>query len=141
LTLLCGTGPSAAAALSDDPNHRACVELLRRAANRGAVVAAPATVLAEAGFLIERNAGPEVEEAFLEGFASPGFEVIALTSSDLARMAELVRQYADFPLGTTDASIIAIAERLGLREVATLDRRHFCVVRPTHAPSFTLLPN
>jgi predicted nucleic acid-binding protein len=40
-------------------------------------------------------------------------------------MAELVETYADFPLGTTDAAVVAVAERLGVSEIATLDRRHF----------------
>ena len=35
------------------------------------------------------------------------------------------KTYASLPLGTTDASVIAVAERLNLAEVATLDRRHF----------------
>ncbi len=56
------------------------------------------------------------------------------------RMAELVDAYLDLPLGIVDAAVIAIAERLGLKEVATLDHRHFSVVRPRHAPTFTLLP-
>jgi uncharacterized protein len=48
-------------------------------------------------------------------------------------MAELVRSHADLPLGAVDASVVAIAERLGVRRVATLDRRDFSVVRPRHA--------
>lgn len=55
-------------------------------------------------------------------------------------MAELVEQYADLPLGTTDASVIALAERLNITEVATLDRRHFTVVRPRHVEALILLP-
>ncbi|MFF7778494.1 hypothetical protein ACFZCG_29260 [Streptomyces tanashiensis] len=39
-----------------------------------------------------------------------------------------------------DASVIACAERLGVREVATVDRRHFGAVRPAHVDAFTLLP-
>ncbi len=56
-------------------------------------------------------------------------------------MADLVDRYADFPLGGVDASVIALAERLGVTEIATLDRRHFGVVRPKHVEAFTLLPN
>jgi hypothetical protein len=41
-------------------------------------------------------------------------------------MAELMDTYADLPLGT-----VAAAERLGITKIATLDRRHFTVVRPT----------
>lgn len=55
-------------------------------------------------------------------------------------MAELVEQYDDLRLGTTDASVIAVAERLGVREIATLDRRHFSVIRPRHVENFILLP-
>jgi predicted nucleic acid-binding protein len=46
--------------------------------------------------------------------------VEATTSQDFARMADLVRQYADFPLGTADASVIAVAERLGATRVAVI---------------------
>ncbi|MDQ2738090.1 MAG: VapC toxin family PIN domain ribonuclease, partial [Actinomycetota bacterium] len=44
------------------------------------------------------------------------------------------------PLGAVDATVIAVAERLGITEIATLDRRHFSVVRPAHVEAFTLLP-
>ena len=61
--------------------------------------------------------------------------------SDILRIAELVARYHDLPLGTVDASVIAAAERLGASEVATLDRRDFTVVRPSHVEAFTLLPS
>ncbi|GDY33122.1 hypothetical protein GTS_47550 [Gandjariella thermophila] len=56
------------------------------------------------------------------------------------RMAQLVKTYADLPLGAVDASVITVAERLGISRVATLDRRHFTVVRPKHVPALELLP-
>jgi len=56
------------------------------------------------------------------------------------RMSELVEQYADFPLGGIDASVIALAERLGAPTVVTLDRRHFAAVRPRHRDAFELVP-
>lgn len=55
-------------------------------------------------------------------------------------MADLVETYADLPLGTSDASVVALAERLGVVDVATVDHRHFRVVRPRHVGVFTLLP-
>ncbi|WP_275669516.1 hypothetical protein [Glycomyces paridis] len=39
-----------------------------------------------------------------------------------------------------DASVVALAERLRIREVATIDHRHFNIVRPAHVDAFTLLP-
>ncbi|MFJ4669145.1 hypothetical protein [Kitasatospora purpeofusca] len=41
----------------------------------------------------------------------------------------------------SEAKRIAVAERLGLTEIATLDRRHFSVVRPRHIAAFRLLPD
>jgi len=55
-------------------------------------------------------------------------------------MSELVARYEDLPLGGVDAAVVAIAERLGIAEIATLDRRHFSVVRPRHVPAFVLRP-
>jgi predicted nucleic acid-binding protein len=65
---------------------------------------------------------------------------VDLELADYERMAELVETYADFPLGTTDAAVAAVAERLGVSEIATLDRRHFHAVRPRHTGGFQLLP-
>lgn len=55
-------------------------------------------------------------------------------------MRELIATYADLRLGGTDASLIAISERLGIMRVATLNHRHFRTVRPKHCDAFELLP-
>jgi uncharacterized protein len=138
--IVCDTGPLVAAALANDDHHYACVELFTglHLARRPLLV--PATVVAEVGYLLGREAGPKVESLFLDSLAAGDFTLVDLTIADYARMAELVRRYGDLPLGTTDASVIAVAERLDLTEVATLDRRHFTVVRPRHATALTLLP-
>ena len=60
--------------------------------------------------------------------------------ADWMRIAELVWRYREFPLGTVDASVIAVAERLRITTVATLDRRHFSAIRPAHVEAFELLP-
>ena len=77
---------------------------------------------------------------FLQALADGDFQPVDLHSGDYRRAAQLVQQYADLPLGTTDATVIALAERTGVSEVATLDHRHFTVVRPSHVSAFTLLP-
>ena len=138
--ILCDTGPLVAAALVNDDHHHACVELFTglHLARRPLLV--PATVVAEVGYLLGREAGPKVESLFLDSLAAGDFTLVDLTVADYARMAELVRRYGDLPLGTTDASIIVVAERLGITEIATLDRRHFTVVRPHHVGALTLLP-
>jgi predicted nucleic acid-binding protein len=99
-----------------------------------------ATVTAEAGYLLDSYGGPRIEARFLRGVGAGEFEVVDLTPEDYTRMGELVEQYADLRLGSTDASVIALAERLGVHQVATIDRRHFPAVRPRHGPALTLLP-
>lgn len=127
-------------ALADrrDAHHAACVRWLVTA--RPPLIVPP-LVVAEACYLIARHLGAEAEGAFLDALA-PGqaFSLGDLVAVDVKRMAELVRQYGDLPLGGTDAAVIAVAERLGAVEVATVDRRHFQVVRPRHVAAFTLLP-
>jgi len=94
-------------------------------------------VIPEVCFLLARNLGAAAESAFLRAF--PGeLTLEQVTVGDLRRAAELVVQYADLPLGVVDASIVAVAERLDLTEIITLDRRHFSVVRPRHVGAFTI---
>jgi predicted nucleic acid-binding protein len=138
--IVCDTGPLVAAALSNDADHAACVRLFTDMHAAGRDLLVPATVVAEVGYLLAREAGARVESLFLRSLAEGDFTAVELTTADYARMAELVSRYGDLPLGTTDASVIAVAERLQLTDVATLDRRHFTVVRPGHTNSLTLLP-
>jgi len=72
--------------------------------------------------------------------ANGAFGVEPVAAADWLRIAELVARYRDLPLGTVDASVVATAERLCIREIATVDRRHFTVVRPNHVKAFTLMP-
>lgn len=95
-------------------------------------------MVVEVCWLLEER--PDVEAAFLDSVAAGEFQPVPITRPDLTRIAELVRIYDDFPLGAVDASVVAVAERLKLARVATLDRRHFPAIRPAHCPALTLLP-
>lgn len=100
----------------------------------------PTPVIAEVGYLLAREASADVESSFLRSLADGSFKPVELTRTDYERMADLVDQYDDLPLGTTDAAVVALAERLNVDEIATIDHRHFTVVRPRHVKAFTLLP-
>jgi predicted nucleic acid-binding protein len=128
-------GPLYAAADADDRDHAASLEALSRPDLRLVV---PALAVAEATYFVGRRLGPTAESAFLRGLGV--LDVEAPSAEDFDRMAELVREYADFPLGGTDASLVALAERLGASIVITLARRHFGAVRPRHLATFDLLP-
>ena len=100
----------------------------------------PGTVIAEVGYSWRATPVRASRRCSSDAVADGDFELIDLVAADARRAASLVRTYSDLPLGTTDATVVAIAERLGATEVATLDRRHFTVVRPIHVNAFTLLP-
>ena len=135
--IIVDTGPLYAAADTSDSHHRACVAIFEETSEQLVV---PVSVIIETCFLIERHLGPLAEAAFISSLRPSGLIVEPLGEPDLEGMAALITTYADLPLGAVDASVIAVAERLGVATVLTIDRRHFSVVRPRHIEAFTLLP-
>jgi uncharacterized protein len=135
--LVVDTGPLVATADRADKDHHACRALLE--GDTGPLVTT-AMVIAEAAYLIDRQLGPRAEAALYASITGGQLEVAGLDRDDWARIAELVATYADLRLGGTDASVITLAERLGTTRIATLNHRHFTVVRPRHADAFELLP-
>jgi uncharacterized protein len=99
----------------------------------------PTLVITEVAYLLETRLGVEAEVRFLADLAEGNLIAEPVMAGDWLRIAELVTTYHDLPLGTADASVVAAAERHGTTEVATLDRRHFSVVRAAVGP-LTLLP-
>jgi uncharacterized protein len=135
--LIVDTGPLVAAADRADKDHAACQELLED--DEGPLVTT-GLVIAEAAYLINRQLGPVAEAALYTSVIDGDLEVASLGRADWERIRELATAYASLPLGGTDASVIALAERHGAIRVATLDRRHFTVVRPRHTQALELLP-
>lgn len=132
------TGPIVAALDRADRYHDACVELI---ATTPGVLLLPVPVLVEAAQLAHKRLGVAAEAALTESIAlQQQFTLTCPAEDELARAAVLMRQYADLRLGLVDATVIALAERPGATQIATLDRRHFSVVRPQHVVAFTLLP-
>jgi uncharacterized protein len=100
----------------------------------------PVLVVTEVVYLLGTRLGTRAEVRFLGDLAAGNLIPHLVAAEDWLRMAELVAVYSDLPLGAVDASVVAAAERLSITEVATLDRRHFSVVRPRHCDALTLLP-
>jgi predicted nucleic acid-binding protein len=96
-------------------------------------------VVAEVAYLVQKFAGPAAEIQFVEAIRDGVFHQEELDRPDLDRVVEIMRQFQDLPLGLADASIIAVAERLKIREIASIDS-HFRAVRPHGIDFFTLLP-
>ncbi len=97
-------------------------------------------MITEVVYLLATRLGWQPEVRFLGDLASGNFTLEAVHPADVLRMAELVARYHDLPLGSVDASVIAAAERRGISDIATLDHRHFSIVRPRHIETFRLLP-
>jgi predicted nucleic acid-binding protein len=122
---------------ADDKHHAQCLELLE---DHPGPLIVPTLVVTEVAYLLETRLGPEAEVRFLGDLASGNLIAEPVAAGDWLSIAELVSRYRDLPLGTVDASVVAAAERLELTQLATLDHRHFTVVRPGHIEAFELLP-
>jgi predicted nucleic acid-binding protein len=136
--LIVDAGPLVAAAAIRDQNHDRCVKLLTDA-DRPLVV--PMLVVTEVAYFLADRIGVDAELAFAQSLRAGELLAEPVAPTDWKRIAELVREYADLGLGIVDASVIAACERLGETRLATLDRRHFSVVRPQHCPVLALLPD
>lgn len=142
MTTLLDTGPVLAAARSTDKDHQRCAEFFAHPPPGPLLL--PSTVLIEACWLVNDRVGAKAHAVFLDrlgnDIADGKLKLTEVVPEDLARMAELARTYADARLDPTDVSVIALAERLDVTQVATLDRRDFRIVRPRHCDALTLLP-
>jgi predicted nucleic acid-binding protein len=63
-----------------------------------------------------------------------------VTTPDIAHAAAILKRYADANIGFVDASLVAVAERMGITTILTTDRQHFSLVKPAHCPALSLLP-
>lgn len=130
------TGPLYAVADADDDDHEHCLAVLQRT---DLELVVPALVVAEATYLIGRRLGARAEASFLRALVD--LEVDAPAAEDWPAIADYVEQYSDFPLGGTDASIAALADRLGTELIITLDNRHFRAIRSRKTgESYRVLP-
>ena len=137
MTVLADTGPLYALVDRSDGWHERATAWWGHAPRQ---VVIPVSVLPEVSYLLQTRIGPAAEQAFIRAVADGEFITESLEPEDIGRVAELMREYADLPLGFVDATVVAIAERLGARDILTTDRRHFGVIRPQHTKAFELLP-
>ncbi len=137
MALVLDTGPIVAALDQRDRDHEPCSELFRRPRDRR-VVAAP--VLVEVDHLLSSHVGAGAFPALLATIERGELDVIELTGPDYMRVRELITTYADLRVGFVDAAVLAIVERLREPKLATLDHRHFSVMRPRHVDALELLP-
>lgn len=96
-------------------------------------------VLAETDFLLRSRLGDRAAQDFLEQVSGGALQRESVEAPDLLRAAAILDQYQDQAFGLTDATLMSVAERLGV-PVLTLDRRHFGVFRDRKGAALVLLP-
>jgi uncharacterized protein len=133
--LLLDTGVIYALADRDDAWHERCVE---HVATSRELLLVPVTVVPEAAYLIRSRLNERAEQQLISAIAARELATETLGEVDWRRSAELMLSYPE--IGFVDASVVAIAERLRLKAIATTDRRHFARIRPRHIRAFELVP-
>lgn len=137
MALILDTGPLYASLDRSDADHQSCRALIE-SADEPLVI--PAPVLVEVDYWISQRLHPGVLVALLADIESGAYAVAELLPSDYTRVRELCDRYADADIGFVDAAVLAIVERFGEPKLATLDRRHFGLLRPRHRASLDLVP-
>ncbi|MBI3942413.1 MAG: PIN domain-containing protein [Chloroflexi bacterium] len=100
----------------------------------------PTFVLVEVTYLLHSKLGHKEMRQFIARLEGSPMRFETITQADIHRVYELLDQYSDLKLDFVDASIIALAERLNIRQILTVDERDFRVIRPAHCEYFEILP-
>lgn len=137
MALILDTGPLYASLDRSDADHAACRRLVEAAAEP---IVIPAPVLVEIDYWIAKRLHPGVLVALLDDIEAGAYAVADLDRGDYARVRSLCDTYADADIGFVDAAVMAVVERLDESKLATLDQRHFGLLRPRHRESIELLP-
>jgi predicted nucleic acid-binding protein len=131
--LICDTGAILDYLVASAPDHR----LFRHAIDQARTRYVPALVLAEVDYFLrhERRA----MQTFMQDLARGAFTYAQPSLVQLSRAMEIDRRYGDLGLGLVDGSVVALAEALGIRRLATRDVRHFAAVRLRDGSPFDLV--
>ncbi len=137
MTALLDTSFLLAMSNAADHNHARVLEVAQSIADP---LILPITVLPEVTYLLGSRLGHAAMRQFLKSLVKSDVTLEAITFIDLERATEILDTYADGRLDFVDSTIVAIAERLNITRILTLDRRDFMVIRPKHQSYFEFLP-
>ena len=122
--ILVDAGPLVALVDADDQFHKKCVATLKGLREPLVTIWPPVT---EAMYLLGEL--PKAQEALWEILARGVLLLLPLDVADVPRIRELMSKYADRPMDLADAALIRVAEREGIRNIFTVDRKDFSVYR------------
>jgi predicted nucleic acid-binding protein len=135
--ILVDTSGLISALFPDQRHHEACAKVIRE--TKEPLIMSP-LVLAEADYLITKYAGVETELTFLEEIERRAYALARFDADDMASARRIIDKYRSLNVGLADASTVVIAERFMIRDILTLDERHFRAMRPATRKSFRILP-
>jgi predicted nucleic acid-binding protein len=136
VTALLDTGFLLAVLDEDDDLHKVCVAALLQESQP----VLPDVVLPELAFMVLRELGYDTLFRFVRSIVAQEVPLVRATPADLERSIEIMDQYRDSRIDFVDSVIAAIAERLGIRTIMTVDRTHFRLLRPRTFSYFTVVP-
>jgi len=136
MTAVADTSYVLAIAIETDADHKACLDVH----HKQGIVYLPQTTLAEVAYFLTRDFGNEAVARFLVQLPQTKYRLLALEPEDVLRTANLLQQYADSRVDFVDATIAAVAERLKITRILSLDQRDFRIIRPKHMGYFEILP-
>ena len=137
MALVLDTGVLYAALNRTEPAHFKSRDLIESCLED---IVIPSPILPEVDYFITTRMHAGVLLSLLRDIQLGNFHVLSLEAEDYVRIDEIVTQYADPRIGFVDAAVLTLVERLNEPKLATLDRRHFAMMRPRHVEALTLLP-
>lgn len=125
--------------------HSCASQRLHEAARRALEAARPPWVLspfvlAELDYLLATRVGRAAERALLSEVARGVYRLEALDADEISAAERLIGRYSKLDVGLADASVVVLANRYGVRDLLTLDERHFRALRGPGGRPFRLLP-
>lgn len=122
----------------NDINHRRVLNVLPNLPNEPIIL--PIIVIVEVAYLLQGRLGHREMRQFIATLETSPLIFEDITKADIRRIYELLNSYADNQLDFVDAAITAIAERLNIRRILTVDQRDFRIIRPKHCDYFEIIP-
>jgi uncharacterized protein len=123
----------------DAAHHRHAESAGSLTAARPPLVLSP-FVLAELDYLLLTRVGAAARASLLDEVARGAYQLAPFDNRDVARAESIVTRHADLAISLADASIVVLAERHDVRDVLTLDERHFRVLTTDEGNALRLLP-
>ena len=134
--VLLDTGPWVATIDSGDNKHKQCLKWIK--GHKGKFISTLA-VLTEALYLLNHNV--KAQQACFSWVHAGVVKLVELEPEMLGRAEKLMLKYKDIPMDFADATMVVLAEKLGVSRIFTLDRRGFEVFKYDRRKKFEIVPN